>query len=56
MFKPVVHHNRVCTGFGKFWKVMEIDIAIFEDLDNFGQGEVFQTGYEKVLDFCLGKF
>ena len=39
-------------GFGKFWKVMEIDNATFQDLDIFGKGG-FQTGYGTVLDFCL---
>ena len=30
--------------------------AIFQDLESFGKREVFQNGYGKVLDFCLGQF
>ena len=41
-------------GFGKFWEVMEIDSAIFQDLESFRKREVFQNGYEKVLDFLFG--
>ena len=35
---------------------MEIDNAIFHDLESFGKREVFQNGYGKVLDICLGQF
>ena len=47
--------TRVSKGFGQFWKVIEIDNAVFQDLESFGKREDFQTGYGKVLDFCLGK-
>jgi len=40
---------RVPTGIGKFWKVMEIDTAIFQGLNRFGNGK------GKVLDSCLVK-
>ena len=33
---------------------MEIDSAIFQDLESFGKGVIFQTGYGKVLDFFGG--
>ena len=39
-----------------FWKVMEIENAIFQDLGKFWKGEDFQNGFGKVLDFCLEKF
>ena len=35
---------------------MEIDNAIFQDLERFGRRGVFQNGYGKVLGFCLGQF
>ena len=35
---------------------MEIDKAIFEDLESFGQREVFENGYGKFMDISLGKF
>ena len=38
-----------------FWKAMEIDNTVFQDLENFGKG-LFLNRYGKVLDFCLGKF
>ena len=28
---------KIRTGFGKFWKVTEIDNAIFQDLESFGK-------------------
>ena len=43
-------------GFLKFWKVMKIDNAIFQDLESFGEKKLFENGYGQVLDFCLGKF
>ena len=46
---------KVRTGFRRFWKVMEIDNTIFQDLESFGK-EIFQSGYGKGLDFCLKKF
>ena len=41
-------------GFGKFWKFIRTNNAIFQDLEDFGR-EVFQNGYGKVLDFCFKK-
>ena len=43
--------DRAGTGFGKFWKAMESDNAIFQDLES-----VAKRCYGKVLDLCLGKF
>ena len=40
----------------KFWKVMEIDNAIYQDLERFGKREASQNCRGKVLDFCLGQF
>ena len=34
---------------------MDIDSAIFKDLESFGKRKVFQSGYGNVLDFCLGE-
>ena len=51
-----VPHDRVRTDFGKCQKVVEIDNAIFQDLDSFGKRGVFQHGCGNVLDFCFGKF
>ena len=48
--------TKVCTEFGKFWKVMEIDNASIQNLESFGKREVFQNGYGEVLDFCSGQF
>ena len=38
---------RVRMGFGKLWKVMEIDNAIFQDLESFGKGRFFKMAMEK---------
>ena len=35
---------------------MEIEIAIFQDLESFGKERIFYNGYGKVLDFCLEKY
>ena len=48
--------NRVRMGYGTFWKVLEIDNAIFQELESFGKREVFQNVYGKVLDFGCGQF
>ena len=42
--------------FGKLWKVLEIDNAIFQDLASVEKKKSFQNAYGKVLDFCLGQF
>ena len=55
---------RVPTGVGQLWNVMEIENAIFQDLQSFGKcnlpgpakfwkREDFQNGLGKVLDLCL---
>ena len=41
----------VRMGFGKFWTVMEIENAIFQDLESCGK-EDLQSGYGKVFGFC----
>ena len=38
----------------RFWKVLELDIATFQDLEMFGKREIFQNVYGEVLDF-VGK-
>ena len=43
-----------CSGFGKFWKVKEIDSAIFQDLESLGSGAFsgfIQSGKSREL-FC----
>ena len=42
-------------GFGKFLEVMEIDNAIFQDLESVGKRKVFQIGSGKVLYLRMGK-
>ena len=39
-----------------FWKVMEIENVIPQDLESFWKKQYFQNGYGKVLDFCLEEF
>ena len=34
-------------GFGKFWKVIEIENVIFQDLESFGKERVFKIFMEK---------
>jgi hypothetical protein len=42
---------RVRTGFGKSWKVLEIDNGFFQDLESFGNLIFGPLGYGKVMDF-----
>ena len=48
-------------GFGKFWKFMEIENAIFQDLENFGKERIFYKGERIVkmpfqnFEFLFGK-
>ena len=44
-------YSRVRTGFGKHWKVIKVENAIFQDLKSLGKREHFQNGYGNVLDF-----
>ena len=44
-------YTRVRTGFGKFWKVLEIDNAIFQDLESFGKESIFKMAVEKFWIF-----
>jgi hypothetical protein len=44
-------NNRVHTGFGKSWKVLEIDNGFFQDLESFGKLIFGPLGYGKVMDF-----
>ena len=36
-FVDLCNWARVCTGFEKYWKVMEIDSATFQDVESFGK-------------------
>ena len=45
---------RVCTGFGEYCKVMEVENAILQDLESFGK-EIFKVVVES-FGFCLEKF
>ena len=47
----MIHLFRVCAGFGKVWKAMEIDDAIFQDLKSFGRGRFFKMAMEKLWIF-----
>jgi hypothetical protein len=40
---------RVRTGFGKSWKVLEIDNGFFQDLESFGKWIFGPLGYGKVI-------
>ena len=42
---------RVRTGFGKFWKVVEIENAIFQDLESFGKERIFKMAMARVWIF-----
>ena len=42
---------RARTDFGKFWKIMEIDNAIIQDLESSGQGTFFKMAMEKFKIF-----
>ena len=48
VFGPQSKFYKVSTGFGKSWKVMELNGKIWK-------GEDFQNGYGKVLAFLLEK-
>jgi len=37
----------VCSAFGKFWKVLETESAIFQDLESFGEERIFKMAIEK---------
>ena len=57
---PMLLEERLClmrirTDFGKFWKTMEIDNAIFQGLDRFGKGRFFKLIMES-FEFLFGKF
>jgi hypothetical protein len=41
------------TGFGKSWKVLEIDNGFFQDLESFGKLIFGPLGYGKVMDFFV---
>ena len=38
---------RVSESFGKFWKVMEIENAIFQDQKSFRNERIFKMAFEK---------
>ena len=48
--------SRARTGFVMFWKVMEIENAVFQDLESFRKEMIFYNDFGKVLAFCLQKF
>ena len=57
---PMLLEDRLClmrvrTHFGKLWKTMEIDSAIFQGLDRFGKGRFFKLTMES-FEFLFGKF
>ena len=41
----------VRTGFGTFWKIMEIENAIFQDLESFRKDRIFKLAMEKFWIF-----
>ena len=41
----------VFMGFVEFWRVLEIDIAIFQDLEDFGKGIFVKMAMEKLWIF-----
>ena len=41
--------------FSRTRKVLEIEGAIFRDQESFEKEMIFYSGYEKIVDFCLGK-
>ena len=43
--------NDYNKGFGKFWKVKEIDNASFQDMENFRKGKIFNMAMEKFWIF-----
>ena len=43
---------RVHMSFGKFWNIMEIENAIFQDLKNFGKERIFRMAMEKFWMFA----
>ena len=45
------YFNLVRTGLGKFWKVMEIENAIFQDLGSLGKEKVFKMAMEEFWIF-----
>jgi len=41
-------------GFRKFWKVMEIENFIFQDLESFGKARMFKMTMDNIW-FCVWK-
>ena len=48
--------HKVPTGFGKIWKVMEIDNAIFQDLESFEKERSIKMAVEMFWIFFFGMF
>ena len=44
-----LNHHRVCTGFGKFWK---LKITFCRTWNVFEKGGFFKMAVEKFLNFC----
>ena len=55
-FCDVMHLLKIKQGPYGFWKVVEIENAIFQDPGKFWKREDFQNGYGKFLDFYMDKF
>ena len=49
-----MNHINVRTGLGKFWKIMEMDDTVLQDLENFGK-EGFSKCPWKSFAFLLGE-
>ena len=47
----IFYQKQGWSGFWKFWKVMEIDDAIFQDLESFGEESVFGFLFRKILKY-----
>ena len=50
-FAVVQLRSRVRTCFGKFWKVTEIDNAIFKKMENFGKEKFSKSAMERFFIF-----
>ena len=55
MIKSLHPQYRVLTDFGKLLNVMEIENAIFQNLENFGKCKFFYMAMEKFWIYVLGK-
>ena len=51
MYVLASYDYSVRTGFGKFWKVMEIENVIVHYMECFGKERIFKMAMEKFLIF-----